>query len=153
MSSQRTNNFFEKKFLRKLNFLSSLLPLAVVITMGESQLKRLKARLKANGLIGQTNSKSKKQSKRVPALARTDKDEIIRNIREEFNPFEIKTTRQKHADILGRKVQGATGRPGLSKQTDEEVVSWQNINLITYYINADFVEETKNSANGEVKKE
>ncbi|KAK9474271.1 nucleolar protein 14, partial [Dipodascopsis tothii] len=88
--------------------------------MGESQLKKLKARLKASGMVGQTNVKNKKQAKRLPAMARSDKDSIIESIREEFNPFEIKVNRQKHGDILGRRVQGATGRPGISKQIGEE---------------------------------
>ncbi|KAK9476777.1 nucleolar protein 14 [Lipomyces japonicus] len=86
--------------------------------MAKSQLKQLKEKLKSNGFTGQTNVK--KQKKRVPAATREDKDRVLNSIREEFNPFEIKTTRQKHGDILGRKVQGATGKPGLSKQIGEE---------------------------------
>ncbi|KAK9377225.1 nucleolar protein 14 [Lipomyces chichibuensis] len=87
--------------------------------MGKSQLKQLKERLKSNGFTGQTNVK-KKQQKRHPASTRADKDQLLQSIREEFNPFDIKTTRQKHGDILGRKVQGAVGKPGLSKQIGEE---------------------------------
>ncbi|KAK9356974.1 nucleolar protein 14 [Lipomyces doorenjongii] len=87
--------------------------------MGKSQLKQLKERLKTSGFTGQTNVK-KKQQKRHPATTRADKDLLLQSIREEFNPFDIKTTRQKHGDILGRKVQGAVGKPGLSKQIGEE---------------------------------
>ncbi|KAK9462526.1 nucleolar protein 14 [Lipomyces oligophaga] len=87
--------------------------------MAKSQLKQLKERLRSNGFTGQTNVK-KQQKKRVPALARSAKDELLRSIREEFNPFDIKTTRQKHGDILGRKVQGAVGKPGISKQIGED---------------------------------
>ncbi|KAK9452236.1 nucleolar protein 14 [Limtongia smithiae] len=87
--------------------------------MSKSQLKQLKERLKANGFIGQTNT-GKKQKKRLPASTRSDKDHALQAIREEFNPFEIKTTRLKHGDILGRKVQGATGKPGVSKQIGED---------------------------------
>ncbi|KAK9325544.1 nucleolar protein 14 [Lipomyces orientalis] len=86
--------------------------------MGKSQLKQLKERLKTSGFTGQTNIK--KNPKRVPAATRADKDEMLMSIRAEFNPFEIKTTRQKHGDILGRRVQGAVGKPGLSKQIGEE---------------------------------
>ncbi|KAK9318455.1 nucleolar protein 14 [Lipomyces starkeyi] len=87
--------------------------------MGKSQLKKLKERLKTSGFTGQTNVK-KKQQKRHSVSTRADKDQLLQSIREEFNPFDIKTTRQKHGDILGRKVQGAVGKPGLSKQIGEE---------------------------------
>ncbi|KAK9237954.1 nucleolar protein 14 [Lipomyces kononenkoae] len=87
--------------------------------MGKSQLKQLKERLKTNGFTGQTNDK-KKQQKRARVATRADKDQLLQSIREDFNPFEIKTTRQKHGDILGRRVQGAVGKPGLSKQIGEE---------------------------------
>ncbi|KAK9365796.1 nucleolar protein 14 [Lipomyces kononenkoae] len=87
--------------------------------MGKSQLKQLKERLKTNGFTGQTNDK-RKQQKRAQVATRADKDQLLQSIRDEFNPFEIKTTRQKHGDILGRKVQGAVGKPGLSKQIGEE---------------------------------
>ncbi|KAK7206243.1 nucleolar protein 14 [Myxozyma melibiosi] len=87
--------------------------------MAKSQLKQLKERLKTSGFTGQTNAKKQKRG-RVPAASREDKDNLLASIRDEFNPFEVKTTKQKHGDILGRRVQGATGRPGLSKQIGEE---------------------------------
>ncbi|KAK9464642.1 nucleolar protein 14 [Lipomyces arxii] len=87
--------------------------------MGKSQLKQLKERLKVNGFTGQTNVK-KQQRKRMPASTRTDKNLLLQTIREEFNPFDLKLNRSKHGDILGRNVQGAVGKPGLSKQIGEE---------------------------------
>lgn len=61
--------------------------------MAGSQLKNLKAALKARGLTGQTNvkSKNKKNSKRqAKEYDREEKKKAIAEIREEFNPFEIR---------------------------------------------------------------
>lgn len=92
--------------------------------MPPSQLKRLKASLRAAGVIGtQKSKKEKKRNAKAGSDARVDKHVKLQSIREEFNPFEIKTTRVKH-DVSGRtKVKGAQGRPGLSKQIGEETVS------------------------------
>lgn len=96
--------------------------------MGESQLKRLKASLRTAGITGP--QKSKKPSVRAKQQAaaagsstkRLDRNVALQSIREEFNPFEIKTTREKHS-ISGRgQIKGAKGRPGLSKQIGEENV-------------------------------
>ncbi|KAF8477301.1 nucleolar protein 14 [Kalaharituber pfeilii] len=90
--------------------------------MPPSQLKRLKASLKAAGLVGpQKSKKEKKQaSKSGKSDPRADKHLKLQSIREEFNPFELKTTRVKH-DVSGRaKIKGAQGRPGVSKQIGEE---------------------------------
>lgn len=93
--------------------------------MGESQLKRLKASLRAAGITGQQKSKkpSTKAKQSGENSSRLDRNVALQSIREEFNPFEIKTTREKH-DISGRgRVKGAQGRPGLSKQIGEDNVS------------------------------
>lgn len=91
--------------------------------MGGSQLKALKASLKSHGLIGQTNTKGKgKGPKKANDRNRQDKEKILANIRDAFSPFDVKTSKQK-IDVVGRRVQGAVGRPGISKQIGEENVS------------------------------
>ena len=87
--------------------------------MGGSQLKALKASLKSHGLIGQTNTKGKGKAKRSQDKNRQDKEKVLANIRDAFSPFELKTTKQK-ADVVGRRVIGAVGRPGISKQAGED---------------------------------
>ncbi|KAH8152967.1 uncharacterized protein LAJ45_03194 [Morchella importuna] len=94
--------------------------------MGESQLKRLKASLRTAGITGpQKSKKPAVRAKQQAAAAgsstkRLERNVALQSIREEFNPFEIKTTREKHS-ISGRgQVKGAKGRPGLSKQIGEE---------------------------------
>ena len=93
--------------------------------MPASQLKRLKASLKAAGVIGNQKSKKEKQrNAQAGSDARVDKQSKLQNIREEFNPFEVKTTHVKY-DVSGRgKVKGVQGRPGISKQIGEETVSF-----------------------------
>lgn len=92
--------------------------------MPPSQLKRLKASLHAAGVIGnQKPGNNKKRNGKARSDARVDKHAKLQSIREEFNPFEIKTTRVKY-DVAGRaKIKGSQGRPSISKQIGEEVVS------------------------------
>ncbi|KAI5798891.1 nucleolar protein 14 [Geopyxis carbonaria] len=90
--------------------------------MPQSQLKRLKASLRTAGVTGP--QKPKKAKKRDAAGARHDprlkREAALTSIREEFNPFEIKTTREKHTVINGRRVKGREGRPAISKSIGEE---------------------------------
>lgn len=93
--------------------------------MAGSQLKNLKAALKARGLTGQTNvrGKSKKNPKRqAKEYDREEKKKAIAEIREEFNPFEVKATRNKRRDGPPSKSADriAVGKPGISKQIGEE---------------------------------
>jgi len=93
--------------------------------MPESQLKRLKASLRAAGITGQQKSKRAAKTQRQSATrsdSRLDRNATLQTIREEFNSFEVKVTREKHAVIGRGKVKGAQGRPGLSKQIGEENV-------------------------------
>lgn len=88
--------------------------------MGGSQLKALKASLKSHGLIGQSNTKGKgKGSKKPNDRNRQDKEKVLSDIRDAFSPFDVKKAKQK-VDVVGRRVQGAVGRPGISKQIGEE---------------------------------
>ncbi|EJS44411.1 nop14p [Saccharomyces arboricola H-6] len=93
--------------------------------MAGSQLKNLKAALKARGLTGQTNvrGKSKKNPKRqAKEYDREEKKKAIAEIREEFNPFEVKAARNKRRDGPSSKTADriAVGKPGISKQIGEE---------------------------------
>lgn len=86
--------------------------------MAKSQLKQLKESLKAQGLVG--SIQGKKGRKNVDKhKSRADREEAVQAIRAAFNPFDVKTTRQKQ-DVLGRKITGAQGKPGISKQIGEE---------------------------------
>ncbi|KAK6332832.1 nucleolar complex protein 14 [Orbilia brochopaga] len=89
-----------------------------------SQLKRLRESLKNAGVIGQPQ-KSKKAKKRARQNksgndAKLSKEAALQSIREEFNPFEIKKTKEKFSVTGGRKVKGTVGRPGISKQAGED---------------------------------
>lgn len=87
------------------------------LKMGGSQLKSLKATLKANNLTGQTNAKKKKGTKRQPkAYDREEREQVIAKIREQFSPFEIKASRNKQ----GQEKMIPVGKPGISKQVGEE---------------------------------
>ena len=84
---------------------------------GGSQLKQLKAKLHTAGVTDrrQQSQKSKQRKggldEKEAAAARRNK---INNIVSSLNPFDEKVTKLKH-DVLGRKVKGATGRPGAAK--------------------------------------
>lgn len=66
--------------------------------MAGSQLKQLKAALKAKGLVGQTNIK-KKNKKLAPSETRKDQSEkknALKKIHDEFNLFDNRINRAKH---------------------------------------------------------
>ncbi|CAR28754.1 ZYRO0F11242p [Zygosaccharomyces rouxii] len=85
--------------------------------MGGSQLKNLKATLKANDLTGQTAPKKKKGSKRqAKNYDHEERQQVIAKIREQFSPFEIKAAKSKQ----GKEKMVPVGKPGTSKQIGEE---------------------------------
>ncbi|KAI9246896.1 nucleolar protein 14 [Phascolomyces articulosus] len=90
---------------------------------GGSALKRLRKSLTAAGVVGQQSkaSRSRKDRKRgVPTeVGKNSTADKLSVIRDEFNPFEIKTERTKF-DVLNRKVKGTGGKPALNKQIGEE---------------------------------
>lgn len=88
--------------------------------MAGSQLKRLKETLKAEGLTGQTYKKSGKNKKGPTDTRRDAKERIIKKIREEFNPFEVKATKNKYDIQELRKKKVTVAKPGVSKQIGEE---------------------------------
>ncbi|KAK6455672.1 putative nucleolar complex protein 14 [Scheffersomyces xylosifermentans] len=65
--------------------------------MAGSQLKQLKEALKSKGLIGQTNIKKKNKKSKTPSeTRRNDKQEVIGEIRDQFNQFDHRINRTKH---------------------------------------------------------
>lgn len=74
--------------------------------MAGSQLKQLKAALKANGLVGQTNVKRKNKGKVHEARRQADdKKKILGGIRTQFNQFDQRINRAKHDYTIVQKGQ------------------------------------------------
>ncbi|CAG8528317.1 11595_t:CDS:10, partial [Ambispora leptoticha] len=90
---------------------------------GGSTLKRLKSSLKEAGLIGpgsrKTVSKKNRKKGNVSDAVKNLTEKRLEILKNRVNPFEIKVAREKHA-VLGRKVKGVQGRPGLKKQIGNE---------------------------------
>lgn len=102
--------------------------------MPPSQLKRLKTSLREQGVVGpQKSKKQKKQASKNGALkgTRIQRNAALQGIREQFNPFEVKTlSRSKYEFASNRTVGGRVGnntvsRPGVTKGLGEENV-WPN---------------------------
>lgn len=88
---------------------------------GGSQLSQLKSRMRSDGISDRRQMKSFVK-KRKRGQAGAEKDEMAER-REKlskiassaaFNPFEERVTKPKNA-VLGRKIKGAIGRPGVAK--------------------------------------
>lgn len=95
--------------------------------MAGSQLKRLKASLKENGLIGQTNIKRKNQKSKTPSETRKSnekKAKLLDNIRSEFNLFDTKVNRNKHDFTV---IQGGKFVKAGSKQHNQATKSRSNV--------------------------
>ncbi|KAK0733431.1 nucleolar protein 14 [Lasiosphaeria miniovina] len=99
--------------------------------MPGSQLKRLKASLKDQGIIGAQKSKKQKRQIAQDAKGTSDKrllrSEALESIREQFNPFQFKTNaRGPKFDVTtlrpanDRASKGIHGRPGVAKGKGEE---------------------------------
>lgn len=98
--------------------------------MPPSQLKRLKASLREQGIVGpQQSKKQKKQNAQNGA----NKEKKIRRsvaltgIREQFNPFEIKTSKAPKFEVTSNKtlsgrISKGIKRPGVAKGLGEENV-------------------------------
>lgn len=91
-----------------------------------SQLRQLKARLSSDGIKDKrqnsASSRKRKSSSTSAGAVQKAAEEARRGalarIRTDstFNPFEERITKPKH-DVLGRKVKGVTGKPGVSRAT------------------------------------
>ncbi|KAK2610920.1 hypothetical protein N8I77_004308 [Diaporthe amygdali] len=96
--------------------------------MPASQLKRLKASLRDQGIIGPQQSKKQKKATAKDGRARNEKrlqrGAALENIREQFNPFQFKTNARgpKFAVTTDKPDQkkGIVGRPGMAKALGEE---------------------------------
>lgn len=101
--------------------------------MAGSQLKRLKASLREQGIIGPQQSKKQRRKNAEEQKARPDKrlqrGEALASIREQFNPFQFKTNARgpkfevtTNKPVTDKAAMGIKGRPGLSKAVGEERV-------------------------------
>ncbi|KAI9866918.1 MAG: nucleolar complex protein 14, partial [Pleopsidium flavum] len=98
--------------------------------MPPSQLKRLKASLREQGIVGpQQSKKQKKQNTKNGAFRdkRVRRNAALQGIREQFNPFEVKAPARGNKfdftngkTIGGRVTKGVKGRPGVTKGLGEE---------------------------------
>jgi nucleolar protein 14 len=107
--------------------------------MPPSQLKRLKASLRAEGLLGPQGSKAQKKRDRASG-ARQDKrvhrEVALRNIREQFNPFEsqpLSRSKGKYdiTNAAGTAAKPVKARPGHSKSLGEEKVRGETFTSAT----------------------
>ncbi|KAI9758807.1 MAG: translocation protein S66 [Chaenotheca gracillima] len=99
--------------------------------MPPSQLKRLKASLRAEGVTGPQQSKKQKKKNQTNGTAnekRAQRGSALQKIREQFNPFEVKEpSRGKDKFEVtrlgqnGKVAKGVKGRPGVTKGLGEEV--------------------------------
>lgn len=98
--------------------------------MAGSQLKRLKASLKEQGIIGPQQSKKQKRKNAQDVRERNEKrlqrGVVLSGIREQFNPFDLKhAARGPKFDVTSNVSSGPKriqGRPGLAKAASEEKV-------------------------------
>ncbi|KAI1756733.1 nucleolar protein 14 [Xylaria castorea] len=96
--------------------------------MPGSQLKRLKASLREQGVIGPQQSKKQRRKVAQNGKVNTNKRAAaLESIREEFNPFDFKHNARgpkfqvtSNRPVLGDAARGITGRPGDAKAMGEE---------------------------------
>ncbi|TRX93867.1 hypothetical protein FHL15_005249 [Xylaria flabelliformis] len=96
--------------------------------MPGSQLKRLKASLREQGVIGPQQSKKQRRKVAQNGKVNTNKRAAaLESIREEFNPFDFKHNARgpkfqvtSNRPVLGDAAKGITGRPGDAKAMGEE---------------------------------
>lgn len=101
--------------------------------MPSSQLKRLKASLREQGVIGPQQSKKQKSQNAQNSRGKNDKrlhrNAALEGIREQFNPFQFQlNARGPKFDVTtsrpasARTARGINGRPGVSKAAGEQRV-------------------------------
>jgi len=93
--------------------------------MPPSQLKRLKASLREQGITGPQQSKKQKKSQSKNADHHERKAAALQSIRESFNPFEFKHLARPHKhEYVSAQAENAPkkilGRPGVTKSQGEE---------------------------------
>lgn len=95
--------------------------------MPPSQLKRLKASLREQGIIGpQKSKKQKKQNAQngVKQEKKVHRMVALNGIREQFNPFEYKeaSRKPKFEVTTENSAKAVIRRPGVQKSREEEAV-------------------------------
>lgn len=90
--------------------------------MPPSQLKRLKASLRDQGLTGPQKSKKEKKNQNKSAAHHAQKASALASIRESFNPFEFKhlSRPQKFEYATTNAKPKVLGRPGVTKSAGEQ---------------------------------
>ncbi|KAI1437557.1 Nop14-like protein [Xylaria sp. CBS 124048] len=96
--------------------------------MAGSQLKRLKASLREQGVIGPQQSKKQRRKIAQNGKVNTNKRAAaLESIREQFNPFDFKHNARgpkfqvtSNRPVVGDAAKGITGRPGDAKALGEE---------------------------------
>ncbi|KAF4439708.1 hypothetical protein F53441_12519 [Fusarium austroafricanum] len=96
--------------------------------MAGSQLKRLKASLKEQGIVGPQQSKKQKrrnaQDERSQNGKRLQRGVVLEGIREQFNPFDLKHAKGPKFEVTSNRptltAGSIKGRPGQAKAASEE---------------------------------
>ena len=89
--------------------------------MPPSQLKQLKASLRKSGVYGPQKSKKERREGSKDAADRIKHNADLQQIRDRFNPFEVKTTKKDKFEVVStRKSKDALGRPGVTKGFGED---------------------------------
>lgn len=93
--------------------------------MPPSQLKRLKAALHETGVTGPQKSKKQRKNSRQSVEQKTKRDAALQNIRENFQPFEVKApnriSKRDVTTVSKGDGKGKLVRPGVSKGQGEEL--------------------------------
>lgn len=101
-----------------------------VVTMPASQLKRLKSSLREQGVTGPQKSKKQKQqqSSQKTSSDRNHRNAALQQIRDSFNPFELKASNSRPEKFKPASANGGSGkykeilhRPGVTKSAGEEM--------------------------------
>ncbi|KFH47867.1 nucleolar complex protein-like protein [Hapsidospora chrysogenum ATCC 11550] len=94
--------------------------------MAGSQLKRLKASLREQGIVGPQQSKKQKRKNAQDERARNEKrlqrGVVLEGIREQFNPFDLKHAKAPKFEVTSNRptTSAIKGRPGQAKAASEE---------------------------------
>ena len=90
--------------------------------MAPSQLKRLKASLRENGVLGPQKSKKQRKATGKDAQKLAQRTAALEGIREQFNPFEVKAParREKFEYVNSKIAKPVVGRPGVTRGFGEE---------------------------------
>ncbi|RMZ74841.1 hypothetical protein DV737_g5683, partial [Chaetothyriales sp. CBS 132003] len=111
-----------RNFFRTPHAHSTIIPPAREGSMPRSQLKQLKASLREHGVLGPQKSKKQRKQGSQDAQKRLERNAALDRIREQFNPFEVKTQarRAKYDVVSNKETKTLIGRPGVTRSQGEE---------------------------------